>query len=200
MALDEPLAGHPLPVDGPYAAGHLPSRQRLRAGLLPALGEAEGDRAAGGLLGEGEQVLGLAAAQGVEDGCRDAVLEADLVADLVDEVVHPRHPLVVGAGESGQPQRGPLDGDRGVAGRQPHDRLAGLARERAGLADGGGIEIEHGLSWVQTLREITSGTGILRRGSPRAARSAALRTGRRRRTPSGHAPRCAAPTGRALPG
>ncbi len=52
--------------------------------------------------------------------------------------------LVVGAGEAGQPQRGALDRDRGVALGQAHDRFAGPASEAAGPSDRCRIEVDEG--------------------------------------------------------
>ena len=125
----------------------MPAADRLArggagAGGVLALGEAEGHRAGGRLLGQGEQVVGLAAEQGVPDREADAVLEADVGAHGVGEAVDPRRAVGVGAAEPGQAQGGALDGDGGVLGREVDDRLADLAGERAGPAYVGTVQSE----------------------------------------------------------
>ena len=73
----------------------------------------------------------------VPDRQRDAVLEAHLVADGVDHAVDPGHPVLgpplprhrVGAGEPGQPQHRPLDGDGGVPVGEVDHRLRGEGGE-----------------------------------------------------------------------
>ena len=64
----------------------------------------------------------------------------------VGEAVDPGRALGVGAREPGEAERGALDGHGRVLLRQPHDRAAGLAGQGACLADGGRVELEHGLA------------------------------------------------------
>ena len=75
------------------------------------------------------------------------MLEAGALPDGVDEVVDPRHVLVVGSGEPGQAQRRPFDRDGGVAAGEVDDGLPGAAREGARATDGGGVEVED-LAWA----------------------------------------------------
>ena len=87
--------------------------------------------------------------EGVPDRQRDAVLEADLVADGVDHPVDPGHPVLrpplprhrVGAGEPGQPQHGPLDGDGGVPVGQVDHRLRGQGGELPRPRHQRGVEV-----------------------------------------------------------
>ena len=72
--------------------------------------------------------------QRVPDRQRDAVLQADLVAYGVDEVVHPRQPVGVGAGQAGQAQLRPLDRHGGVRAGHLDDRLGGALGQLPGLA------------------------------------------------------------------
>ena len=72
---------------------------------------------------------------------------AGALPDGVDEVVDPRHVLVVGSGEPGQAQRRPFDRDGGVAAGEVDDGLPGAAREGARATDGGGVEVED-LAWA----------------------------------------------------
>ena len=141
------LGDHPLTfatpcVDASYAAGDLLARGS--AGLLgvTTLGQAEARRTGRGLLGQGLQVLCLAAQEGVPHREREAVLQTDVGAYGVGEPVDPRCAVGVGAGETREPQRRPLDRDGGVGLGELHDRPADLAGEAAGLADGGRIEVE----------------------------------------------------------
>ena len=125
----------------------MPAATDVRAALRVAVASLPSGRRnetapRGRLLGEGQQVGGLAAAQGVPDRGGDAVLEADPVADRVDEVVDPRDVLVVGTGQAGEAQRRALHRHRGVAAGQVDHRLAGPASQGAGAADGRGVEVE----------------------------------------------------------
>ncbi|GAA4122252.1 hypothetical protein GCM10022415_26020 [Knoellia locipacati] len=72
------------------------------------------------------------------------MLETDSLTDGVDEVVDPRHPLVVGAGETGETQGGPLDRHRRVLVGNPDDGPADRTGELAGPADVGPVELEEG--------------------------------------------------------
>ena len=118
--------------------------RRARGPRRAPRGMRNDDRAARGLLRQGEQVRRLATAQGVPDRHGHPVLETHLGADRVDEVVDPRDALMVGAGQPGEPKRGPLDGDRRMAPGEVDDGLAGAAGQGAGAADDGGVEVEKG--------------------------------------------------------
>ncbi|GGB66392.1 hypothetical protein GCM10011314_01940 [Knoellia flava] len=72
------------------------------------------------------------------------MLEARTLTDGVDEVVDPRHPLVVGAGEAGEAQRRTFDRHGRVPVGDPDDGLPDGAGERAGPADVGPVELEEG--------------------------------------------------------
>jgi hypothetical protein len=139
---DEAFAGGSLPVDGADAVAHRRARGPPGAGQLRALGQPEGHRPRGRLLREDEDVLGLAAAKRIPDRGRHAVLEADLVADRVDQVVDPRDPLVVGAGQPREPERGPLDRDRGVPLGELDHGAAGASRQCSGPAHDRAVELE----------------------------------------------------------
>ena len=120
-------------------------RDALRAAVASRpSGRREGDRSARALLGQGQQVGGLTAAQRVPDRGGDTVLEAHTVADGVDEVVDPGDVLVVGAGQAGQAQGGSLDRHRRVAAGEVDDRFAGPSRQGAGPPYGCGVEVEEG--------------------------------------------------------
>ena len=111
----------------------------VRAGRDP-----EGHLAVGRRLGQRGQAVVAAGKQRVPGRQRDAVLQAGALSDGVDEAVHPGHAVGVGALQPGQPQHGALDRDRGVRPGHLDDRLAGLGRQRARLADDRGVEVEVG--------------------------------------------------------
>ena len=139
---DHPLALLAAPVDGADAGADLLAAGGARALGVAALGEPERDRAGARLLGQRGQVVGLAAHQRVPDRQRDAVLEAHVGADDVDQSVDPGRALGVGALQSGEPERGPLDGHGGVPLGHGDDRPARLAGQAAGLANGPRVEVE----------------------------------------------------------
>ena len=166
---DHLLAGHPLAVDLPDAGGDGLARGRPGSRGVLALRQAEGHRSCGGLLRQRGQVVGLSAEQGVPDGQADAVLEAGVGADDVGQPVDPRGAVGVGATESRQPQGGALDGHGRVAGGEVDDRLADLARERAGTAYVGAVDPEPaGGASHQSLRSKSPRTPALPRSSSRA--------------------------------
>ncbi len=127
--LDHPLALAAVGVDPLDAGAHGLLGVSAGGGRVLAVGELEGDGTGAGLLGQGKQVVGVAAPERVPDGQGDAVLEADVGADHVEQPVDPRRAVGVGTGEAGQPQRGPLDGDGGVLLGEPDDRAPDLAGE-----------------------------------------------------------------------
>ena len=88
--------------------------------------------------GELAQVGTLGAAQRVPDREGDAVLEPHVCADDVDEPVDPGGAVAVGSFETGQPQRGALDGDGGVLLGESDDGPAHRAGQGPGLAHGHG--------------------------------------------------------------
>ena len=118
-AVDQPLTPGPGPVDPAHPRRHRhPGRPTGPLGVPPGR-DPEGDPAAAlprdrRLLRQGEQVGGLAPAQGVPHRQRDAVLQPYLGPDRVGQVVHPGHPVRVRPGQAGQAQRRPLHRDRAV--------------------------------------------------------------------------------------
>ena len=114
---------------------------RARVASLPS-GTRKVTEPAAAFCARVEQVVALAAQQRVPHRQADAVLEADVGAYDVGEPVDPRRPVGVGAAESGEAQRGPLDAHGGVALGEVDDRLADLARERACAAYVGAVDAE----------------------------------------------------------
>ena len=174
---DHPLAFATPCVDASYAAGDLLARSR--AGLLgvPTLGHAEARGTGRGLLGQRLQVLCLAAQEGVPHRESEAVLQADVGAYGVGEPVHPRGAVGIGAGETREPKRRPLDRDGGVGLGELHDRPADLAGEAARLANGGRVEVELLRTW---FRDAPSSFLNHRPISSRTARAPQHRSGRAR--------------------
>ena len=144
----------------PYAAGHLAARDRPRAGCLSPVWQAERDRAAGGLLGQGEEILGLAPAQRVEDRGRDAVLQPDLL--LTWSTRWFTHGTRSWSAPASPARRSVARSTETVvwlrARRTTGRRPCGPGSERGGPPRGRG---RAGVSSVKTLREISSGTGVL---------------------------------------
>ena len=131
-----------LPIDGPYAVAHRTARGSPRPGAGTLVGQPEVGRTARRLLGERQEIRRLAARQSVPDRGRDTVLQAHTPPHRIDEVVDPRHIVVVGAGETGHAERGSLDGHGGVGLGQVDHGLARGARQRAGPAHGRAVEVE----------------------------------------------------------
>ena len=70
------------------------------------------------------------------------MFETGALPDGVDEVVDPRDAFVIGAGEAGQPQRGPLDRHGRVLVGDVDNRLPDLAGQGAGASDIGPVELK----------------------------------------------------------
>ena len=120
---------------------------------LTPLRQPEAHAAGRGLLGEREQVLGLAAAQGVPHRQGDSVGEpggwssrvetlVQVGADDVDEAVDPGSAVGVRAPEPGQPEGRALDGDGGVLLREADDGPSDGAGQRTGALDVLGGELQ----------------------------------------------------------
>ena len=139
---DHPLALDAATVDLLDAPAHRLAGGGTGPDGVPALGEAEGHRTRGGLLGQHLEVVGLAAEQGVPHRERQPVLETDVGAHHVGEAVDPRGALGVRTREAREAQGGALDAHGGVSLGRPDDRLADAAREGACLADLRGVEAE----------------------------------------------------------